>query len=129
MSSFLFSFLPFLLLLSTFAYVAFLSDLGRRTGGNTGGLADDRWYMDASYPSMVAHYLYKLGLIHGHAKIQYTLLSMVRPLPFHPDSDHLEYARRREEGADAQNLPGGIFEIMQGYMKYGSTFNIEGSEF
>jgi hypothetical protein len=36
--------------------------------------------MDASYPSMVAHYLYKLGLIHGHAKIQYTLLSMVRPL-------------------------------------------------
>lgn len=37
-----------------------------------------RWYMDASYPSMVAHYLYKLGLVHGHAKIQYTLLSMVR---------------------------------------------------
>jgi hypothetical protein len=37
-----------------------------------------RWYMDASYPSMVAHYLFKLGLIHGHAKIQYTLLSMVR---------------------------------------------------
>lgn len=33
--------------------------------------------MDASYPSMVAHYLYKLGLVHGHAKIQYTLLSMV----------------------------------------------------
>jgi len=31
--------------------------------------------------------------------------------------------------ADMQNLPGGIFEIMQGYMKYGSTFNIEGSEF
>lgn len=33
--------------------------------------------MDAAYPSMIAHYLYKLGLIHGHAKIQYTLLSMV----------------------------------------------------
>jgi hypothetical protein len=33
--------------------------------------------MDASYPSMIAHYLFKLGLIHGHAKIQYTLLSMV----------------------------------------------------
>ena len=31
--------------------------------------------------------------------------------------------------ANIQNLPGGIFEIMQGYMKYGSTFNIEGSEF
>ncbi|KIR98993.1 ChAPs family protein [Cryptococcus deuterogattii 2001/935-1] len=62
-----------------------------------------RWYMDASYPSMVAHYLYKVGLIHGHAKIQYTMLSM--------------------------NLPVGIFEIMQGYMKYGATFNVEGSEF
>ncbi|WVR09529.1 hypothetical protein IAU60_006597 [Kwoniella sp. DSM 27419] len=62
-----------------------------------------RWYMDAAYPSMIAHYLFKLGLIHGHAKIQYTLLSM--------------------------NLPVGIFEIMQGYMKYGATFNIEGSEF
>ncbi len=37
----------------------------------------NRWYMDASYPSLIAHYLYKLGLIHGHAKIQYTLLSMV----------------------------------------------------
>ncbi len=36
-----------------------------------------RWYMDAAYPSMIAHYLYKLGLVHGHAKIQYTLLSMV----------------------------------------------------
>lgn len=57
-----------------------------------------RWYMDASYPSMVAHYLYKVGLIHGHAKIQYTMLSM--------------------------NLPVGIFEIMQGYMKYGATFNV-----
>lgn len=33
--------------------------------------------MDAAYPSMIAHYLFKLGLIHGHAKIQYTLLSMV----------------------------------------------------
>ncbi|OCF75922.1 ChAPs family protein [Kwoniella mangroviensis CBS 8886] len=57
-----------------------------------------RWYMDAAYPSMIAHYLFKLGLIHGHAKIQYTLLSM--------------------------NLPVGIFEIMQGYMKYGATFNV-----
>nr|ODN91687.1 ChAPs family protein [Cryptococcus depauperatus CBS 7855]ODN91892.1 ChAPs family protein [Cryptococcus depauperatus CBS 7841] len=62
-----------------------------------------RWYMDAAYPSMVAHYLYKIGLIHGHAKIQYTLLSM--------------------------NLPVGIFEIMQGYMKYASTFGVEGSDF
>jgi hypothetical protein len=36
-----------------------------------------RWYMDSAYPSMVAHNLYKLGLVHGHAKIQYTLLSLV----------------------------------------------------
>lgn len=33
--------------------------------------------MDAAYPSMIAHHLYRLGLVHGHAKIQYTLLSMV----------------------------------------------------
>ena len=46
-----------------------------------------RWYMDASYPSMVAHYLYKLGLVHGHAKIQYTLLSMVRTLSLQLDTD------------------------------------------
>ncbi|ODN98284.1 ChAPs family protein [Cryptococcus wingfieldii CBS 7118] len=57
-----------------------------------------RWYMDAAYPSLVAHYLYKLGLTHGHAKIQYSLLSM--------------------------NLPVGIFEIMQPYMKYATVFNV-----
>ncbi|KAL7422419.1 bud site selection protein [Cryptotrichosporon argae] len=62
-----------------------------------------RWYMDSSYPSAIAHNLYKLGLVHGHAKIQYTLLSM--------------------------NLPAGIYEIMQGYMKYARTFGVEGSEF
>jgi hypothetical protein len=37
-----------------------------------------RWYMDSAYPSLVASWIYKLGLEHGHAKIQYTLLSMVR---------------------------------------------------
>jgi hypothetical protein len=85
-----------------------------------GGKLMGRWYMDASYPSMVAHYLFKLGLIHGHAKIQYTLLSMVRIYPV---------VFRSHMMAKEQNLPGGIFEIMQGYMKYGATFNIEGSEF
>lgn len=40
-----------------------------------------RWYMDSAFPSMVAHELYKLGLVHGHAKIQYTLLSMVSWCP------------------------------------------------
>jgi hypothetical protein len=28
-----------------------------------------------------------------------------------------------------QNLPVGIFEIMQGYMKYGSTFQVKGADF
>jgi hypothetical protein len=36
-----------------------------------------RWYYEASYPSAIAHHLYQLGRTHGHAKIQYTLLSMV----------------------------------------------------
>jgi hypothetical protein len=45
-----------------------------------------RWYMDASYPSMIAHYLFKLGLVHGHAKISYTLLSMVNVLGEPADS-------------------------------------------
>lgn len=48
--------------------------------------------MDASYPSMVAHYLYKVGLIHGHAKIQYTMLSMVSR-PFLPGS----FSKRAEQ--------------------------------
>ena len=33
--------------------------------------------MKAAYPTMVAHHLYSLGRVHGHAKINYTLLSMV----------------------------------------------------
>lgn len=70
--------------------------------------------MDAAYPSMVAHYLFKLGLVHGHAKIQYTLLSMVSEYP---------------AVLTRQNLPTGIFEIMQSYIKYAATFKIEGSDF
>lgn len=49
----------------------------RQETAQKGPSLQDRWYMDAAYPTMIAHYLYKLGLIHGHAKIQYTLLSMV----------------------------------------------------
>ena len=45
--------------------------------------------MDAAYPAMIAHY-YKLGFIHGHAKIQYTLLSMVS---------------RRDDGANMRTSP------------------------
>ena len=61
---------------------------------------------------MIAHYLYQLGLIHGHSKIQYTLLSMVRSAFLVP------------RALTPQNLPVGIFEIMQGYIKYGSTFGV-----
>lgn len=62
-----------------------------------------RWYMESSYPTLIAHYLFKLGQTHGHAKIQYTLLS--------------------------KNLPAGIMEIMQGYLKYGQTFKVDGFQF
>lgn len=74
--------------------------------------------MDASYPSMVAHYLYKVGLIHGHAKIQYTMLSMVGRSFF------FQVLTAKGLNKQWQNLPVGIFEIMQGYMKYGATFNV-----
>lgn len=74
--------------------------------------------MDASYPSMVAHYLYKVGLIHGHAKIQYTMLSMVSRSFF------FQVLKAKGLNKQWQNLPVGIFEIMQGYMKYGATFNV-----
>lgn len=75
--------------------------------------------MDASYPSMVAHYLYKVGLIHGHAKIQYTMLSMVSRSSF-----FFQVLTAKGLNKQWQNLPVGIFEIMQGYMKYGATFNV-----
>jgi hypothetical protein len=37
-----------------------------------------RWYMESSYPTEVAHHIFKLGQTHGHAKISYTLMSKVR---------------------------------------------------
>jgi hypothetical protein len=33
--------------------------------------------MESSYPTDVAHHIFKLGLTHGHAKISYTLMSKV----------------------------------------------------
>lgn len=39
-----------------------------------------RWYMESSYPTEVAHHIYKLGQTHGHAKISYTLMSKVRAI-------------------------------------------------
>ncbi|KAJ9107215.1 hypothetical protein QFC20_003750 [Naganishia adeliensis] len=62
-----------------------------------------RWYMESSYPTEVAHHIYKLGQTHGHAKISYTLMS--------------------------KNLPSGIMELMQGYLKYGAEFKVEGYDF
>jgi Chs5-Arf1p-binding protein BUD7/BCH1 len=62
-----------------------------------------RWYMETSYPSAVGGYLFKLGQTHGHAKISYTLLSL--------------------------GLPEQIQKSMEGYMRYGSTFRVEGYDF
>lgn len=61
-----------------------------------------RWYTESSFPTAVAHEIFKIGQIHGHSKISYTLLSM--------------------------NLPEGILGIMQAYLKYGGAFRVEGSE-
>lgn len=57
-----------------------------------------RWYMESAYPSSIAHAIYKLGLVHGLSKIEYTLLSM--------------------------NLPDGIFPIMMQYLEYAKTFAV-----
>ncbi|KZS97343.1 chaps-domain-containing protein [Sistotremastrum niveocremeum HHB9708] len=62
-----------------------------------------RWYMETSYPTSVAHHIFKLGQIHGHAKISYTLLSMSLPEP--------------------------IQKAMEGYLNYGKNFGVEGSDF
>ena len=55
------------------------------------------------YPTQIARCLFKLGQIHGHAKITYTLLSMGL-------SDH-------------------IAKIMESYLNYGKTFKVEGYDF
>lgn len=47
--------------------------------------------------------MYKLGQIHGHAKISYTLMSMGLPEP--------------------------VLKIMEGYLRYGHAFKVEGSDF
>lgn len=55
------------------------------------------------YPTAIAHHVYKLGRIHGHAKISYTILSM--------------------------GLPEGLLNMMQGYLNYGKMFKIEGFDY
>lgn len=48
---------------------------------------------------MIARSFFKLGQIHGHAKISFTLLSM--------------------------GLPDSIMKIMDGYLQYGKTLKVE----
>ena len=67
------------------------------------GAYQHRWYMETVYPSEVARQLFKLGQIHGHAKIQYSLLSM--------------------------GLPDQVMKIMESYLLYGRTFKVEGWDF
>ena len=55
------------------------------------------------YPTLIARCFFKLGRIHGHAKITFTLLSM--------------------------GLPDPILKIMDSYLQYGKTFQVEGFDF
>ncbi|KAF8555507.1 chaps-domain-containing protein [Imleria badia] len=60
-------------------------------------------YTEMTYPTLIARSFFKLGQIHGHAKIAFTLLSM--------------------------GLPEGVLKIMEGYLQYGKTFKVEGYDF
>jgi len=60
-------------------------------------------YTEMTYPAQIARCLFKLGQIHGHAKIEYTLLSM--------------------------SLPEAVLKIMQSFLHYGKLFKVEGYDF
>ncbi|KAA1138224.1 hypothetical protein PGTUg99_021515 [Puccinia graminis f. sp. tritici] len=62
-----------------------------------------RWYMEMSFPTAVAHQLYKLMRQEGVAKISYSLVSMNLPQPI-------------------------VKTCMQGYFNYAQVFRIEGSD-
>jgi len=62
-----------------------------------------RWYMEMSFPTAVAHQLYKLMRQEGVAKISYSLVSMNLPQPI-------------------------LKTCMQGYFNYAQVFGIEGSD-
>ena len=55
------------------------------------------------YPTQLARCFFKLGQIHGHAKISYTLLSM--------------------------GLPDEVLKIMESFLQYGKAFKVEGYDF
>nr|VWO95775.1 Tubulin beta chain (Beta-tubulin) [Ganoderma boninense] len=60
-------------------------------------------YAEMTYPTQIARCFFKLGQIHGHAKIQWSLLSMGLPEP--------------------------VMKIMESYLVYGRTFKVEGYDF
>ncbi|KAF9046014.1 chaps family protein [Hymenopellis radicata] len=60
-------------------------------------------YGEMTYPTQIARAFFKLGQIHGHAKISFTLISM--------------------------GLPESILKIMDSYLQYGKTFKVEGYDF
>ncbi|KAI0371290.1 chaps-domain-containing protein [Pilatotrama ljubarskyi] len=60
-------------------------------------------YAEMTYPTQIARCFFKLGQIHGHAKISYTLLSM--------------------------GLPDPVLKIMESYLQYGRVFKVEGYDF
>ncbi|KAF8651829.1 hypothetical protein AX16_004654 [Volvariella volvacea WC 439] len=60
-------------------------------------------YTEMTFPAQIARSFFKLGQIHGHAKISFTLLSMGLPEP--------------------------ILKIMNSYLQYGKTFKVEGYDF
>jgi len=64
---------------------------------------NQRWYMETAYPTAVANHIYKLGQLHGHQKVSFSLLSM--------------------------HLPEPIQKCMDAYLRYGKDFKVEGCEF
>ncbi|KAH9887210.1 chaps-domain-containing protein [Cubamyces lactineus] len=60
-------------------------------------------YAEMTYPTQIARCFFKLGQIHGHAKISYTLLSLGLPEP--------------------------VLKIMESYLQYGRVFKVEGYDF
>ncbi|KAI0777196.1 chaps-domain-containing protein [Trametes elegans] len=60
-------------------------------------------YAEMTYPTQIARCVFKLGQIHGHAKISYSLLSM--------------------------GLPDSVLKIMESYLHYGRVFKVEGYDF
>lgn len=59
--------------------------------------------METAFPTAVANHIFKLGQLHGHGKIEYSLKSLSLPEP--------------------------IQKGMDGYLRYGKLFKVEGSDF